>query len=201
MGEALAFAGVAAAAQVVQSAAEARARNNAPVTRTSTGVAVSPQCDNEGQYSCVTLSTPSPGERPPMQADAPMSSDEAREYVLGYVNGVRKLNAAPPVARDEAVDAFAQAGSDQLADDHKPGRHLTEHARDLPAGNVELQGSPDGAPGGSLQDVMADILLRWMGEGAGGMHHDALLKGAWHKLGVGITSRGGRVFVNVDFTE
>ena len=65
MGEALAFAGAAAAAQVVQSAAEARARNNAPVTHSSTGVGVTPQCDNDGQYSCVTVTTTSGGPPAP----------------------------------------------------------------------------------------------------------------------------------------
>jgi len=201
MGEALAFAGVAAAAQVVQSAAESRARNNSPVTHSSTGVGVSPECDNDGQYSCVTVTAPSGGDPAPMQPDPDMNDAEARDYVLGYVNGVRKLNAAPPVARDEAVDAFAQAGSEQLAQDHKAGQHLLEHGRELGASNAELQGAPDGVPAGSLQDRIAEILLRWMGEGNGGMHHDVLLKPGWRKIGVGIATRDGRMYFTVDFSS
>ena len=130
-----------------------------------------------------------------------MNDDEARDYVLGYMNGVRKLNAATPVVRDEAIDAFAQAGSDELAEDHKPNQHLVEHGRELPATNAELQGSPDGSPAGSLQDGIAEILLRWTGEGAGGMHHDVLIKPGWRKIGVGITNKNGRMYFTVDFTS
>jgi len=197
MGEALAFAAVAGAVQVVQSAAEQRARNNAPVTHASTGVNVSPQCDNEEQYGCVSV-TASPSAR-----DAPeheMDPDEAREYVLGYVNGVRKLHGVAPVVRDESVDAFAQAGSEELAQDHRPNQHMLQHARELQAGSTELQGSPDGSLAAPLQDQIAESLLRWMGEGPGGMHHDAILRPEWRKLGVGIVNRAGRMYFTVDFS-
>jgi hypothetical protein len=40
-----------------------------------------------------------------------------------------------------------------------------------------------------------------MGEGAGGMHHDVLLRPEWHKLGVGIASRGGRRYFTIDFSS
>jgi uncharacterized protein YkwD len=198
MGEALAFAAAAGAAQVAQSVAEQQARNNAPVTHAG-GAAVTPACDNQGQYACVSVA-PGEGPRP---ADAPerdMSEAEARDYVLGFVNGVRKLNGAPPLARDEALDAFAQAGSEQLAQDHRVGRHLAEHSTDLRATSGEVQGAPDGSPPGGLQDQLAEILLRMSGEGPGGMHRDVLLRADWRKLGVGIAHAGGRMFFTVDFT-
>jgi uncharacterized protein YkwD len=196
MGEALAFAAVAGAAQVAQSVAEQHARNSAPVTHAG-GVGVTPQCNNEGQYGCVSVaSSPTPAELP----EAELSDDEARDYVLGYVNGVRKLNGIGPVERDEALDAFAQAGSDELAQDHKQNQHMTVHAQELHATSAELQGSPDGASAGTLQDQIAGSLLRWMGEGAGGQHHDVLLRAEWHKLGVGIVKNGGRLYFTVDFS-
>jgi uncharacterized protein YkwD len=201
MGEALAFAGAAAVAQVVESAAEARARNNTAVTRSSTGATLTPQCDNSGQYPCVTVTPPQEGAEPaPLPPDPDMGEDEARDYVLGYVNGVRKLNAVGPVERDEAVDAFAQAGSEELGDDHRQNRHMAEHVRELGTASAEVQGPPDGAPAGSLQDRIAEILLRWMAEGPGGMHHDVLLRPGWRKVGVGIASRAGRIYFTVDFT-
>jgi uncharacterized protein YkwD len=199
MGEALAFAAVAGAAQVAQSAAEQQARNSAPVTHAG-GSAVSPACDNQGQYACVTVA-PGDGARPADPPEHDMSEDEARDYVLGYVNGVRKLNSAPPLARDEALDAFAQAGSEQLAQDHRVGRHIAEHATELRATSGEVQGSPDGSPPGALQEQLAEMLLRMTGEGPGGMHRDVLLRPAWRKLGVGIAHAGGRMFFTVDFTS
>jgi uncharacterized protein YkwD len=197
LGEALAFAAAAAAAQVVQSEAERHARNSAPVTHSSMGVAVAPGCDNDDQYSCVSV-TAAPPTGP---APAPeMSEDDARDYVLGYVNGVRKLNGTGPLVRDESLDTFARAGSDELAQDHRPSQHMIDHAREIRAGSVEVQGSPDGSPPGSVQDQIAEILLRWMGEGPGGIHHDAILRPEWRKVGVGIATSTGRMYFTVDFS-
>jgi uncharacterized protein YkwD len=194
LGEALAFASVAAAAQVVQTAAEQQARNNAPVTHAH-GVVVSRGCDNDDQYGCVTV-TPADG-RPP---EAEMSDDEVRDYVAGYVSGVRKLNGAPRVRRDEALDAFAQAGSEELAMDHVVGQHMAAHAKELHGAGGEAQGPADGAPPGPLQDRIGEILLRMVGEGAGGTHHDVLLRPEWRKIGVGIARQGGRIYFTVDLS-
>jgi uncharacterized protein YkwD len=197
LGEALAFATVAAAAQVAQTAAEQHARNNAPI-RSSTGMRVSPNCDNEGQYGCVNVTT-SPSDPAANAAPQEMSIDEAHDYVLGYVNGVRKLNNVGPLVRDESLDAFTQEASEELSQDHRQNQHMIDHARDLRARSTEVQGSPDGSPPGPLQDQIGDVLVRWMGEGPGGMHHDAILRPEWRRLGVGIVSRDGRTYFTVDF--
>jgi uncharacterized protein YkwD len=199
MGEALAFAAVAGAAQIVQSAAEQHARNAAPMTHASTGVNVSQQCDNDGQYGCLSVSS-SPAARD-LQPDREMDDDEARDYVLGYVNGVRKLNSVGSLVRDEPLDAFAQAGSDELAQDHRPNQHMAQHAQEVHGTSAEIQGPPDGVRPGPLQDRLAELLLGWMGEGLGGMHHDALLRADWRKIGVGIVSRAGRMYFTVDFSS
>jgi uncharacterized protein YkwD len=196
MGEALAFAAIAGAAQVAQSVAEQHARSSAPITHAG-GVGVTPQCDNEGQYGCVSVSS-SPTAPPAPEAE--LNDDDARDYVLGYVNGVRKLNGLGPLVRDEPLDAFAQAGSEELAQDHKQNQHMLAHAPELHAVSAEAQGSPDGAAAGALQDQIAGSLLRWMGEGAGGMHHDMLLRPEWRKIGVGIAKSGGRMYFTVDFS-
>jgi uncharacterized protein YkwD len=198
LGEALAFAAAAGAAQIAQSAAEQHARNGAPVTRSSTGVSVSPDCDNDSQYACLSVAASR------FRGDSPepeMDEDEARDYVLGYVNGVRKLNGTGALVRDRLLDAFAQAGSDQLVQDHRQNQHMVEHGRELRPGSAEAQGSPDGAPPGPLQDQIAEILLRWTGEGPGGMHHDTMLRSEWRKIGVGIVTREGRMFFTVDFSS
>jgi uncharacterized protein YkwD len=199
LGEAAAFAAAAGALQMAQAAMEQHARNTAPITHAG-GAVVTPNCDNEGQYPCMSVSA---SESQPMKPDPEpeMDADQARDYVLGYINGVRKLNAVGPVVRDDAVDSFAQDGSEQLSLDHKPNRHLAEHAGDLHALAAEIQGSPDGVRPGSLQDQIAEILLGMMREGPGGMHHDTLLRPDWRKLGVGIVTRGGRMYFTVDFTN
>ena len=142
MGEALAFAAAAGVAQVAESVAEQNARNNAPVTHATYNV--SPQCDDQGQYACVTVTPPSGASS---AAPAPdMTDADARDYVLGYVNGIRKLNGAPRVERDADLDAFAQAGSEQLVIDHRTGAHWSEHAPELKARSAEVQASPTASP-------------------------------------------------------
>jgi uncharacterized protein YkwD len=197
LGEAAAFAAAAGAVQMAQAAMEQHARNTAPITHAG-GVSVTPNCDNEAQYPCVSASASGPMQPEP---EPNMDDEEARDYVLGYVNGVRKLNAVGPVVREDAVDAFAQDGSEQLSLDHKPNRHMTEHAQELHAPGAEVQGSPDGSRAGPLQDQIAEILLGMMREGPGGMHHDTLLRPDWRKLGVGIATRGGRMYFTVDFSQ
>ncbi len=198
LGEALAFAAAAGAAQVVEAAAEQRARNNAPVTQSSTGANVSPGCGNSGQYACLTVTSSSPAGGADEPSEPEMGDDEARNYVLGYVNGVRKLNGVGPLVRDDSLDAFAQAGSDELAADHRPNAHWVEHVRELRAASAEVQGSPDGARPGPLQEQIGESLLGFMGEGPGGTHHDTLLMPEWRKLGVGIVTHGGRTYLTVD---
>jgi len=198
LGEALAWASVAAAAQIAQSEAERRARNNVSL-RTPTGaLAVSPGCDNDDEYPCATVSLSPPGTDP---QDSEMTDVEARDFVLGYINGVRRLNGAAPIVRDEALDAFAAAGSDELARDHRPMQHMIEHARELRPGSTELQGPADGAAPGSLQDQIGDVLLRWTGEGPGGLHHDAMMRPEWRALGVGIVTVDGRTYLTVDLSK
>jgi hypothetical protein len=130
-----------------------------------------------------------------------MSDDEARDYVLGYVNGVRKLNGVARAERDASLEAFAQAGSEELAHNHRLNGHIAEHGRELQVPAGEVQGSPDGAPPGPLQDRLGEILLGIMAEGAGGLHHDTLLRPEWRKLGVGIVSREGRLYFTADFSQ
>jgi hypothetical protein len=130
-----------------------------------------------------------------------MTDEDAHDYVLAYVNGVRRLNRVGPLVSDPILEAFARAGSDELAQDHSPNRHLLDHARELQSRSGEVQGSPDGAMPGPLQERIADYLLRWTGEGPGGTHHDTMLLPEWRKIGVGIALREGRLYLTVDFSN
>jgi uncharacterized protein YkwD len=196
LGEALAFAAAAGVAQVAESVAEQNARNSAPVTHATYNV--STQCNDQGSYACVTVA-PGAGDPPPPPPE--MTDADARDYVLGYVNGIRKLNGAPRVERDEDLDTFAEAGSEELSSDHRLGAHWGQHAPELKVRSAEVQGSPDGTAPGPLQDQLASVLLAMTNEGPGGMHHDVLLRREWRKLGVGIVQRAGRTFLTVDLSE
>ena len=198
LGEALAIAGVAAAAQIAQAAAEQRARNSAPVAMSSTGLSVSPGCDNDGQYGCVSVSAS------PSRADAPgpeLDDNGARANTCSVTSTAyesstrfRRSPATKPSMRSRAP------GSDELAQDHAPNQHMLDHGRELVAASAEIQGSPDGAPPAALQDQIAQSLLRFTGEGPGGLHHDTMLRPEWRKLGVGIVNREGRTYLTVDFS-
>jgi hypothetical protein len=199
---ALGFAGAAAVAQVVESAMEARARNNAPVTPSSTGFHVSPQCDNEGQYPCVTVTRARlPAGDQQSQPERDMNDDEARDYVLAYLNGVRKLNEVGPLVRDGFVDTFARSGSDELAEDHRPNQHMIEHAAELGVDHAELQGPPEGSPAGLMQEQLGEILLHWMAEGPGGTEREKVLRPGWRRVGVGIVTVLGRTYLTIDFSS
>jgi uncharacterized protein YkwD len=196
LGEALAFAAAAGAAQVAEAAMEQQARNNAPVTHASTGLNVSPACDNDGQYGCLSVS---PSSADPTEPE--MSDDDARDYVQQYLNGVRKLNGLGVLVRDDTLDAFAQAGSDELAQDHLPDQHMAVHAPELHVASAEIQGPADGSSPGPLQDQLATVLLRFAGEGRGGVHHDVMVRPEWRKLGVGIAHGNGRTYLTVDLAR
>jgi hypothetical protein len=195
MGEALGFAAVAGAAQVAQEIAQERARNSGETNPAS------PPCDDVdhyGQYACVTLGSTAASARPP---EAEMTDAQARDYVRDYVNGVRKLNGAGPLSPDAALEAFAQAGSEELSVDHQPGLHLAAHASELGVRSAEIQGAPDGAPPALVQDILGALLVGTMDEGPGGVHREKLLGRDWTKLGVGIAKLGHRTYVTLDLSE
>ena len=199
MQEAAVMAGSAAVAQVVVSAMEAHARNNAPVGHSSTGLRATPDCDNEGQYPCVSVSgVPSPAD-PPRAADPEMNSEEARSYVLDYINAVRRIHGAGALVRDPSVDAAAQAESDQAAQDHRTDQPATDQPGPADATHAKLQTSPEAPPQRLLQDRLASILLQWMDERPEGPHRATLMRADWRKIGVGIVTRDGRTHFTVDF--
>jgi len=185
IGQAVAFATVAAIAQVA--------------AQSSAALRVTAQCDNEDQYACISIAAGA--AKPPDLPDHEMTVDEAHEYLLGYVNGIRKLSHLAPMVRDPKLDAFALAGSFELAQDHRQNQHIIDHAGDLGGRSTELQGSPDGINPGPLEDQIGSTLVRWVAEGAGGMHHDALVNPEWRKLGAGIVSVEGRTFFTIDFAS
>jgi uncharacterized protein YkwD len=191
LGAAAGFAAAAAALQMAEAVMEGNARSKAPLPQ---------RCDN-GNYGCYSTGV----QRPPVQADVTpsfVSVAEARDYTLRYINGVRRLNGVGPIQLDDALNAFAQAGSEELAQDHRPLQHFIEHQGELGvAAGAENQGASDGAPPGPIEDQIGEILGAMMREGRGGAHHDTMLAPDWNKLGVGIVGPGERMYLTMDFTR
>jgi hypothetical protein len=52
---------------------------------------------------------------------------------------------------------------------------------------------------GPLEDQIGATLVRWVAEGPGGVHHDAIVNPTWRKLGAGLVSVEGRAYLTVDF--
>jgi uncharacterized protein YkwD len=201
MTEAAAFAGTAAVAQVVASAMEAHARNNAPVGHSSTGLRATPDCDNEGQYPCVSVSG-SPSATDPARAPEPeMSGEEARGYVLDYLNAVRRLHGAGALVRDPSAESAAQAESEALSHAFRADQPASEDVGPIDPTHAELQAAPEAPPARLLQDRLGGVLLQWMDEKPEGAHRATLMRPEWRKIGVGIVTRDGRTYFTVDFSS
>jgi uncharacterized protein YkwD len=190
LGEALAFAAVAGATQVAQSAIAENARHATPRAQ---------PCGDEGQYTCYYSVAIAPSSNDGPEPAADMTEDEARVYTLKYINGVRRLNGVGPIVLDADVTAFAQAGSVELSQDHRLHQHMADHGSELGTRCAENQGDPNGWRPARLEDQIAEILGGMMREGLGGGHHDNILRSEWRRLGVGIVNPGGRMYFTTDF--
>jgi hypothetical protein len=158
------------------------------------------RCDDD-QYGCYSTEM-RPAAAPAPTPPAIVSLQDARQYTLQYINGVRRLNGAGPLVLDDNLTAFAQAGSEELADDHQPHQHFREHASELGFGALgENQGDPQGWRPEELEDQIGDMLGAMMREGVGGAHRDTLLAAQWTRLGVGIVNPGQRMYFTTDFAK
>jgi uncharacterized protein YkwD len=184
------YAAAAGGATALQEAAKSEARN-APMKRT--------YCNGEYDHDCYT------GRALPEAtgSDAPggpddMTLEEARSHALTYVNGLRSLNGVSLLERDDALTAFAQEGSEQLARDHRGHGHFVDRAADCPRCGENQSGTKGWRPGPVGRQV-DEIIQLMMAEGPGGGHHDIMLNPRFSRLGVGIVNPGGEMYLTMDF--
>ena len=130
-------------------------------------------------------------------SDADLSLDEARNYALAHVNHARASGGAPPLALDYGLNAFAQAGSKQLARDHRPHQHIADEPRTCFQCSEE-QSDPQGLTFAPVRDQVLGVLDGMMSQGPGSPTHDNLLAPGWHRLGVGIANPDGLTYVTLD---
>jgi uncharacterized protein YkwD len=126
--------------------------------------------------------------------------DDARQYNLSRINALRAQNGAGPLRLDDPLNTFAQAGSEELSQDHAPHKHfITSYASCGCNVNAENQGDPNGWTAEPIHQQIDDILTMMMSEGPGGGHHDNIVNPQWTRLGVGIVNPGGALYFTNDF--
>jgi hypothetical protein len=131
-------------------------------------------------------------------SDPEMALEDARAYALVYLNRVRAESGAPSLSLDYGLNAFAQAGSKQIALDHRPHQHIADDPRACWQCSEE-QSDPQGLPPAPMKDQILGLLDGMMSTGPGAATHDNLLGRAWHRLGVGIANPDGQTYVTLDF--
>jgi hypothetical protein len=151
-----------------------------------------------------------PASPPPPRPADPWPSDPLIRYNVERVNAYRAQHGREALLYDAKISAFAKAGSEQYASDHKPHAHFMAHAQGAPgfgSRSAENQGDPNGVPqmdpdpkenGKKQIDTMLKMM---MDEGPGGGHYENMLNARFRRMGVGILYVGGRMYLTNDFSD
>lgn len=149
---------------------------------------------------------PEPADRP---ADA-LPADALVRYNLERLNVYRKQAGVVALKYDAAISAFALEASRQLAKDHQAHAHFrakAEGERSLGTRSAENQGDWNGVPkladdptenGKKQIDVMLDLMFK---EGPGGGHHDNMLNPKFKRVGIGLHTVAGKLYMTNDFSN
>ena len=132
------------------------------------------------------------------------------KYNIDLINTYRTNAGSPPLAYDAALTAFAYEGSRQYAADHTPHAHFAANIRGAPgfgSSSAENQGDPRGIPpmdaepttSGAKQIAMMMKLM--FDEGSGGGHHDNMLNPRYRRVGVGLFTADGKLYLTNDFSD
>jgi uncharacterized protein YkwD len=158
-----------------------------------------------------TTTEPTP---PPVATPTP-TSDALIEYNVDGINSYRKKVGLPSIARDKKIDAYALAGSVQLSKDHAAHAHIEADAKKgtLPSYGFgsgpggENQGDPHGNPSFSGDELSAGMksidwaLAKMYAEGPGGGHYDNMMNASIKRVGVGLYTVGGKLYMTNDFSS
>jgi hypothetical protein len=139
---------------------------------------------------------------PPVPTGPEAANDEARQYTLSRINAIRAQNGRGALVLDSALNQFAQAGSVELSQDHRPHRHFMQQAESCGCDlRAENQGDPTGWMPGPVHTQIDQILQLMMSEGPGGGHYENILNARSRRLGVGIVNPGGALYFTNDFAQ
>lgn len=146
---------------------------------------------------------------PPRPAD-PVPADPLVKYNLDLINSYRAKFARAPLLYDAKISAFALDGSKQLASDHNAHAHFATQSDGAPGfgtHSAENQGDPSGVPPmddnaiASGKKQIAALLKIMMDEGPGGGHYENMLSAKYRRVGIGVHSPGGRLYLTNDFSD
>jgi uncharacterized protein YkwD len=150
-----------------------------------------------------------PPASPPRPAD-PFPADPLVKYNVERVNAYRAAKGLPALLYDAKISAFARAGSEQLADDHRPHAHFQAKSDGAPGfGNrsAENQGDPSGVsvmdpdPVKSGKKQIDTMLRLMMDEGPGGGHYENIVSTHFRRVGIGLVYVQGRLYLTNDFSD
>lgn len=201
----LAWFSVVLAALTVPSLAEAETKEKVVVERLPDGRI-------RKTITRTTTRTVAPRPTPERPAD-PYPADALVRYNVERLNAYRADKGLPPLRYDAKISAFARAGSAQLARDHKAHAHFAARmkSRPLPPGfgtrSAENQGDSRGLeamdkdPGKSGRQQIDLMLKMMMDEGPGGGHHDNIVDPKLRRVGIGLVTVGGKLYMTNDFSD
>ncbi len=147
---------------------------------------------------------------PPDRAADPLPDDALVRYNVERLNAYRRQAGIAPLKYDAAISAFATDGSKQLAKDHQAHAHFRQKAGDakaLGSHSAENQGDWNGVPkladdpiesGKKQIDWMLDLMFK---EGPGGGHHDNMLNPKFKRVGIGLVTVSGKLYLTNDFSN
>jgi hypothetical protein len=156
---------------------------------------------------------PQPPPPPPPQPQASGDGGVAWalvRYNIDQVNAYRARGGVPALAYDQNITIFAYQGSVQLSRDHAPHAHFMQSGRGAPgmgSARAENQGDPGGVPPMSSDafqngQKQIDIMLRMMmDEGPGGGHYDNMMNREYRRIGIGLYTAGGKLYLTNDFSN
>jgi uncharacterized protein YkwD len=130
---------------------------------------------------------------PPLSDDLP----PIRDYALRAINRIRAEHALSPLTPSTRLNEFAQGGSEWLEGDHRLHGHLQADARS--AGCQENQGNPWGEPAAPPEVQIDAALARMMSSDPESRAN--LLSTRLRFVGIGVSGRGGAMYLTLDFTE
>ncbi len=146
---------------------------------------------------------------PPRPAD-PLPADALVKYNLDLLNSYRAKLGRAPLLYDTKISAFALAGSKQLANDHAAHAHFAAQSEGAPGfgtHSAENQGDPSGVPPmdddaiASGKKQIAALMKIMMDEGPGGGHYENIASAKYRRVGIGLHSPGGRLYLTNDFSD
>ena len=150
------------------------------------------------------------------QAPALTAFTTTQKHNLAVINRYRAKQHLVALRISAKISEFAEAGSVQLANDHRPHGHfidagMSKWKRGFRGRVAENQGDVDGWP--ELSPVPAtnellqvDAMMKAMfdeGPGAGHAHghYENMMNPRFRRVGIGILMVGGKMYLTNDFSE